>query len=140
MALTVKQILRFTFPDIKERARRCRARRMAAKTLDDNKLGELLFERYRVQGTTDRYVVDLKYLPMTKNQPAVKDEDAPLWVSCDCGFFLYRCEVALARRGSSSIVYSNGKRPVHTNPRMVPYVCKHAIRAINTSITTDLHR
>lgn len=52
-------------------------------------------------------------------------EKAKLKVSCDCGFFLYVCEVALFLRGAADIIYSNGEMPVTTNPRKVPLVCKH---------------
>ena len=47
------------------------------------------------------------------------------WVHCSCPFFLFTCEVALARRGSSAVVNSNGKPPRKRNPRMVPLMCKH---------------
>jgi hypothetical protein len=53
-----------------------------------------------------------------------------VWVSCSCPFFLYHCEVALTKHGSSSIIYSNGQLPKHTNPRMIPLVCKHVIHAV----------
>jgi len=48
-----------------------------------------------------------------------------LKVSCDCGFFMYTCEVALFLRGAADIIYSNGEMPVYTNPKKVPLVCKH---------------
>ena len=46
-------------------------------------------------------------------------------VSCDCGFFLYVCEVALYLQGAADIIYSNGELPKTTNPKKVPLVCKH---------------
>lgn len=52
-----------------------------------------------------------------------------VWCSCSCPYFLYHCEVALTLRGSSSIIFSNGKMPNQTNPRRIPYVCKHVIVA-----------
>ena len=52
-------------------------------------------------------------------------DKARLKVSCDCGFFLYTCEVALFLRGAADIIYSNGEMPVRTNPKKVPLVCKH---------------
>lgn len=54
----------------------------------------------------------------------IKDK-AKLKVSCDCGFFLYVCEVALFLRGAADIIHSNGEMPVRTNPKKVPLVCKH---------------
>lgn len=48
-----------------------------------------------------------------------------VWVWCDCAYFKYNCEVALASKGSSAVVQSNGQRPRFTNPRLDPRVCKH---------------
>lgn len=58
------------------------------------------------------------------------------WVHCSCEHFLFSCEFALAKRGSSSIINSNGEPPVVTNPRMLPMVCKHivAIAAIHPKL------
>lgn len=50
---------------------------------------------------------------------------AKVWVSCNCEYFKFHCEVADARRGSSDIVHSNGKFPRITNSRGVAHVCKH---------------
>lgn len=51
--------------------------------------------------------------------------NSPCWVSCDCEYFMYHCEVALHRFNASDIVYSDGSFPEITNPRMVPMLCKH---------------
>lgn len=56
-------------------------------------------------------------------------ENNPAWVQCSCPFFLFNCEYALARVGSSEIKFSNGKAPLITNQRMVPYFCKHLYKA-----------
>lgn len=47
------------------------------------------------------------------------------WCWCSCPYFKYHCEVALASKGSSAVVQSNGQRPRFTNPKMLPKVCKH---------------
>lgn len=52
------------------------------------------------------------------------------WVHCDCPWFRYNCEYALALKGSSSIINSNGSAPVRTNPTMRPQVCKHTVRCL----------
>jgi hypothetical protein len=52
------------------------------------------------------------------------------WVWCNCPYFKYHCEVALAHRGSSSIINSNGAPPVFTNPRQIPLICKHGYMTI----------
>lgn len=49
------------------------------------------------------------------------------WVHCSCPWFLFYCEYALAKRGSSDIINSNGKPPNITNPKQWPYICKHVI-------------
>lgn len=53
----------------------------------------------------------------------------PVWLHCDCEYFLYYCEVAVTARGSSNVITSNGKAPKIRNPRMRPYLCKHLLRA-----------
>lgn len=60
------------------------------------------------------------------------DEDGKItnpktFVWCDCQDFTYRCEVALALRGSSAVVNSNGALPKHTNPNAVPMLCSHGL-------------
>lgn len=51
--------------------------------------------------------------------------DTKVWVFCNCPYFKYHCEVALAHKGSSTVVHSNGQRPRFTNPGLEPRVCKH---------------
>lgn len=51
----------------------------------------------------------------------------PVWVGCDCEWFLYTCEVALARYGCTNVIHSNGVYPIHRNPRMIPMMCKHLV-------------
>lgn len=53
-----------------------------------------------------------------------------VWVSCDCEYFLYHCEVALMKKGSSDENYSNGAFPKITNPRLVAHACKHIVAAL----------
>jgi len=52
------------------------------------------------------------------------------WIHCDCPWFRYNCEVALAMRGSSTITKSNGQPPKIRNPLMKPMVCKHGIATL----------
>jgi len=49
----------------------------------------------------------------------------PCWVTCDCEYFLYNCEVALHRFNATDIIHSNGAFPGFTNPQMRPHLCKH---------------
>lgn len=55
------------------------------------------------------------------------DLATPCFVSCSCPYFTYFCEYAVTKAGSSSIEYSNGKRPVVRNKNSVPIICKHLI-------------
>lgn len=57
-----------------------------------------------------------------------------IWCSCDCEFFLYYCEYALAKRGSSSIIYCNGEPPKNTNPTQKPMTCKHVLHLCGLAI------
>lgn len=58
------------------------------------------------------------------------DLDTPVWVQCNCEWFLYNAEVANAESDNSTIKYSNGKAPVINNPREIQHLCKHLISAI----------
>lgn len=55
----------------------------------------------------------------------VTDKNSLVWVSCTCPYFLFYVEYALARVGSSSIIYCNGEPPYIRNPSRTPYLCKH---------------
>jgi len=55
---------------------------------------------------------------------------AQVWCSCDCEFWLYHCEVAMQKKGSSDILHSNGAKPRVTNPKMIPSLCKHCCAAL----------
>jgi len=57
-----------------------------------------------------------------------KGESAKVWVTCDCEYWLYNCEVAVENKDSTDIIHSNGARPEVTNPRMVAHLCKHLIQ------------
>ena len=63
------------------------------------------------------YLSDKGLLP---NNPKV-------FIWCGCPWFKYFCEVALAIRGSSYIINSNGALPKITNPTAKPQVCKHCL-------------
>lgn len=52
-------------------------------------------------------------------------------VSCSCPDFLYREEYVLTRNGAADIEYSNGDPARITNPRNIPYCCKHLIAIHN---------
>ena len=68
------------------------------------------------------------YSGPAKPPPFTIETDA--WASCSCEYFLYHCEVADTRKGSSSIRYSNGAAPHITNPQLVSHLCKHILAAL----------
>lgn len=53
-----------------------------------------------------------------------------VWVSCDCDRFQFTWEYALAKKGASSIRFSNGEPPVEKNPRLHAAGCKHVYRVL----------
>lgn len=55
------------------------------------------------------------------------DKKLRVKVSCSCADFMYRAEVALSRAGAADVYYSNGEMPEVTNPRLIPYICKHLV-------------
>lgn len=84
------------------------------------------------------YIPDFKGL-RPKNYKEPKDPNASkltiesdCWVRCSCEYFLYHCEVADTRKDAASIKYSNGALPKVTNPRYIPHICKHLIKAIQS--------
>lgn len=66
-------------------------------------------------------------MPVTRKSDNIVSTRSKIWISCDCEFHCFYCEVALYRQGASDIIFSNGKYPHVTNPRCAPVVCKHAI-------------
>ena len=57
------------------------------------------------------------------------DLTTPCWVQCSCPYFLYFCEYAVTKAGSSEIEFSNGRKPRVRNKNEVPILCKHLIAA-----------
>lgn len=56
--------------------------------------------------------------------------DSKAWVSCDCEYFKYTCEVALYNKDSSDIIHSNGEDPNIRNPKQIGILCKHLVAAL----------
>lgn len=59
-----------------------------------------------------------------------KGPTSKVWASCECPYFCYHAEVALQRKGSSDVNFSNGALPKVTNPRLVAHACKHVVAAL----------
>jgi len=56
-----------------------------------------------------------------------RGKNAQVWVTCDCEYFQYNCEVALFDEDSSNIRWSNGEgyQEHGPNPDAAPRACKH---------------
>lgn len=63
----------------------------------------------------------------------LKNQKSKIKALCDCENFMYVWEVALTKQHSAVRYKSNGKKPVMTNPRMLPGVCKHLLAAIKAT-------
>jgi len=59
------------------------------------------------------------------------DRQLNVLVSCSCDDAQYRTEYALHSKGAAEIEYSNGEYPSHTNPKLIPYCCKHVLGLYN---------
>ncbi len=132
--LTLSAILAATPRKVKERARRqCfgksyapprrkEALRSLTKSggyLVTDQTGKYREFKYRVKCTDGWRKVAVRFYGRLNASTKV-------WVWCSCPYFKYHCEVALASKGSSAVVQSNGQRPRFTNPKLEPRVCKHA--------------
>jgi hypothetical protein len=70
----------------------------------------------------------------SSNPKGLMKSDHRAWVHCDCPYFKYYVEVAVAARGSSTVLTSNGQFPKIRNPRMTPYLCKHLVAAVKPAL------
>jgi hypothetical protein len=61
--------------------------------------------------------------------PNKKIHESRCTVACECPYFMFYCEYALTQHGASRIFFSNGAPPVDKNPRLIPWVCKHLLKA-----------
>jgi hypothetical protein len=139
--LPLQKIVQATPPKIRQRARQqcyglAYAAPRSAKGKGVTKSGGYVVEdesgkyrefKFRVKATDGwRKVAVRFYGPLN---PATR-----VWCWCSCPYFKYHCEVALAHKGSSSVVQSNGQRPRFTNPKMHPRVCKHVFYAFMLAV------
>jgi len=122
--LTLRQLMMTTPKNIRQNIRGCRIRVVTAfEGNDDN--GKYKEVHMQVGCTTDPRLVRYRfYGPSGSSLATYIDE--PLWVHCSCEYFTYYIEVALAARGSSTVLDSNGNFPRIRNPKFVPHLCKHA--------------
>lgn len=67
-----------------------------------------------------------------------KLSESPVVVDCDCEFFTFNCEWALAQKGAAVIRRSNGEPPDARNPKYVPMCCKHLVTVLNEIVKTNM--
>jgi len=56
------------------------------------------------------------------------DKDTQAFVGCNCDYFKYHCETALAARGTAQPLRSDGSMPVKRNPSFRPHLCVHLVK------------
>jgi hypothetical protein len=149
LALTQKQLLDNTPGVVKLRTKVCSIRLVGAgKQIKDKKLGKCYQLMYNLRCLDGNRYVTLKYIGAKKpglgedreQEDGSPDENSAVWVSCTCPYHLYNTEYALAKQGSSSILYGNGKPPNIRNPHNIAYVCKHVVLALETATRDKAHK
>jgi hypothetical protein len=122
--ISVKQILYWTLLHRKSIVAKARSVSLTFKKVEYVEENGVQFKRVDAKAMGESDVYDLTMFFQGKG-PTSK-----VWASCSCAYFLYHCEVALIKRGSSDQNYSNGKLPKITNPRLVAHSCKHIVAAL----------
>lgn len=124
--ISLATVLHRTPGKVHRSSQHCRARITSSVMNADERGAFYLVKGLAIDPTTTRK----NYRQITKIY-LDKSNKVPLnpkvFVWCGCAWFKYHCEVALAIRGSSYIVSSNGALPKITNPTARPQVCKHAL-------------
>jgi len=142
MALKQKTLVTNTPQIVKNRAKLCHIKTIQVGKYKKLKNGELVYEiEYSVQCLDGTRHVTLRYLSPSKFGRSFgkgivlsyPDDNSEVWVSCDCPYHKFHVEFALTKHKSSSIIFSNGKRPKVKNPREIPFTCKHIYLALETA-------
>lgn len=115
----------------------------------DKGLDTLVIYAKGFHAATDKleYDLEIELYPTEVHQNVFKKPglDSPCVVKCTCPYF--HCYVRHALMKVGSTVIGNGKfekgalePPLITNPRMVPYLCKHLYRAADKVVqATDVY-
>ena len=123
-------ILQRTPANIHRNSQTCRAK-IESATINADRNGSFWFVKltaFDPRTTRKRYRLIIKFYLDPKTGKIATNPKTFVW--CGCKWFLYNCEVALALRGSSFIVNSNGALPKITNSTGRPQVCKHSLAAL----------
>ena len=133
MTLTAKQIIDSAFPIVKKSAKYVVLRKTVQKGFMKSGAPKAIFT---AKSTADANGNPIRGLAKTHKvavwapSPREKLHLGPVLVTCDCEYFCFNCEVALAKKGASLIHFSNGEHPEVTNPRLIPSPCKHVYVAL----------
>ena len=151
---TLEQMMSNTPSDVVDRSKRTNAEVISVKSSRQRGVDTVVFVVRCYANTETTYydvVVELYPTEVHKNvfvKPSFKN---PAWVHCSCPFFLFNCEYALVRNGSSDFLrhnsasgkvpqFSNKKKPEVTNPKLIPYLCKHLYRAAPEVVKTAIEK
>ena len=132
--ISIKTILRCTAPDNLVSGREIVIEKVQ-KTSTVKKLTAYKFlvfhdDPFRPQGVAARRIHEVTVIG--NSAPNAKICEQPtVFCSCDCDDWKFRWEYAVALRGGTRILYSNGEHPVMTNPQLSPGCCKHIVGCFN---------
>lgn len=136
--LFLTQLARLTPAKVRSRAATVRVTRIKAY-LDADEKGDFKYVTANARGDDGiRNIVIRLYGDRRAN--GVMKPNNKCWVHCSCPYWRYYCEVAVAARGSSSVISSNGRFPKIRNPRMRPYLCKHLLASVDIAAKTKAKR
>lgn len=136
MPMTVREIIAASLPQVVEAARNVVIREPSDTIQPSfrNKPGDKLHHGtpiLRATAYTNRpgkRVIHQMIVAGVDNRKKLSEGN--VLVRCSCDYFTFNCEVALTKRGASSIKQSNGEKPVVRNPKMVPTPCKHLLKLL----------
>lgn len=135
--INLSQMLQATPADIRRNARYVKVLVKTASFLKKDKskrVVELTARSSPAHGSGLPHKVTIKFHGKTTDKTELIR--SPVWVSCDCEWFQYNCEVALFHKKSTDIIHSNGAMPTDRNKQLKPWICKHIIAALPTALQT----
>lgn len=141
MTMTLNQMYRVTPANIRANSMSAQVQvRSRGKHKKYARLGDVYEIIYKVKCVDEWRNVTLRFQRKKKTDKNLPTPSlsTPVWVRCTCPWFLYHCEYALTQHGSSWVHYSNGAPANQTNPRNIPFVCKHVYALQRTVKNFDL--
>jgi len=124
--VNLKVIVQKTPVKIHRNSLPCRAR-ISSATMNADGFGVYHLFKGRVIDPTTTRTPYPQIVKIYTDRRGVLPDNPKIFCWCGCAWFKYNCEVALAIRGSSAIISTNGALPKITNPTSRPQVCKHML-------------